>query len=44
MTTVFIDILNTHDIELARQLYKFLSSGNVLLGVFQIKKRPELLV
>jgi hypothetical protein len=29
---VVIDILNTHDIKLARQIYPFLSLGDVLLG------------
>jgi hypothetical protein len=27
-----IDVLNTHDIQLARKLYKFLNRGDVLLG------------
>lgn len=27
-----IEVLNTHDIQLARKLYKFLNKGDVLLG------------
>lgn len=29
---VVISVLNTHDINLARQLYQFLNQGDVLLG------------
>ena len=27
-----VEVLNTHDIQLARKLYKFLSKGDVLIG------------